>query len=122
MASVQITQSNYAQYFGEGVEGITLLDFWAEWCGPCKRFGPIFEKTSEKYDDVVFGKINTEEEQGLAMQFGITSIPTLVAFRDGVLVFQQPGAIDGASLERLIEQIKELDMDEVRKKIEEQSA
>src|SRR5690554_811684 len=87
---------------------IVIVDFWAEWCGPCVRFAPIFEKASEEHSDVVFGKVDTEDQQDLAMQFQITSIPTLAAYRDEVLVFRQAGAIDGASLNDLIKQIKEL--------------
>lgn len=101
---------------------IVIVDFWAEWCGPCVRFAPIFEKASEEHADVVFGKVDTEDQQDLAMQFQITSIPTLAAYRDEVLVFRQAGAIDGASLNDLIKQIKELDMDEVRAKIAELEA
>lgn len=101
---------------------IVIVDFWAEWCGPCVRFAPVFEKASEEHSDVVFGKVDTEDQQDLAMQFQITSIPTLAAYRDEVLVFRQAGAIDGASLNDLIKQIKELDMDEVRAKIAELEA
>lgn len=101
---------------------IVIVDFWAEWCGPCVRFAPIFEKASEEHADVVFGKVDTEDQQDLAMQFQITSIPTLAAYRDEVLVFRQAGAIDGAALNDLIKQIKELDMDEVRAKIAELEA
>jgi len=98
---------------------IVLVDFWAEWCGPCKMFGPIYQNVSEKHPDVVFGKVDTEDQQQLAGSFGIRSIPTLMAFREGVMVFAQPGALPEASVEDLIRQIRDLDMDDVRKQIEE---
>ena len=98
---------------------IVLVDFWAEWCGPCKMFGPIYETVSEKHPDVVFGKVDTEDQQQLAGSFGIRSIPTLMAFREGVMVFAQPGALPEASVEDLIRQVRELDMDDVRQQIEE---
>lgn len=98
-------------------DGIVLLDFWAEWCMPCRLFGPIFEKSSERKEEVLHGKVNTDEQQELAKAFRITSIPTLVAFRDGVMVFNQPGAIGGAQLDDLIGQIEALDMDALRAEI-----
>ena len=98
------------------------MDFWAEWCGPCKRFGPIFEEASEKYTDIVFGKVDTEAEQALAAAANITSIPTLMAFRDGILVFAQPGALPAPMLEQVIQGVKALDMDSVRADIEAQKA
>ena len=101
---------------------IVLVDFWAEWCGPCKMFGPIYENVSEKHTDVVFGKVDTEDQQQLAGSFGIRSIPTLMAFREGVLVFAQPGALPEAAVENLITQVRDLDMDEVRQKIAEHEA
>ncbi len=98
---------------------IVLVDFWAEWCGPCKQFGPIYEKVSEKHDDVVFGKVDTDAHQQLAGAFGIRSIPTLMAFREGVMVFSQAGALPEAAVEDLLSQIRDLDMDEVRAQIAE---
>jgi len=95
-----------------------LVDFWAEWCGPCRMFGPIFEAASEQHPDITFGKVDTEAEQQLAAAASITSIPTLMAFRDGILVFAQPGALPAAALQNLIDGVKALDMDEIRKEIE----
>ena len=98
-------------------EGIVLVDFWASWCGPCRMFAPVYEAASEQHTDIVFGKVDTEAEQQLAASARITSIPTLMAFRDGVLVFSQPGALPAAALEDLISQIRALDMGEVRRKV-----
>lgn len=102
--------------------GITLVDFWADWCGPCKMFAPIYEAASEKNPDITFGKVDTEAEQALSSAAGITSIPTLMAFRDGILVFSQPGALPAPALDRVIQAVKGLDMDEVNKKLAEQDA
>jgi thioredoxin 1 len=95
-------------------EGITLVDFWAEWCGPCHRFAPVFEKVSENHPDITFAKVDTEAEQALAAEFQIYSIPTIMAIRDGVVVYQQAGALPEHLLENLISKVRELDMEEVR--------
>lgn len=105
-----------------GKEGITLVDFWAEWCGPCKSFGPIFEKVSEDHPNLRFAKVDTEAEQELASMAGITSIPTLMVFRDGILLFNQAGALPAPALEELVGKVKELDMAEVRAEIEKQQS
>ena len=112
MSTVELTGDTFEKTVTGN--GIVLVDFWAEWCGPCKRFGPIFEEASEKHPDVVFGKIDTEAEQQLAAAAQITSIPTLMAFRDSILVFSQPGALPAPALEEIIGKIKDLDMDDVK--------
>ena len=120
MATLELTAGN----FGETVtaEGIKIVDFWAEWCGPCRQFAPIFEEASNKHPDIVFGKIDTEAERQLAAEAQITSIPTLMAFRDGVLLFNQAGALPGAALEQLIAALRAVDMDAVRSDIAKQDA
>ena len=106
--------------FAETIEGndLVILDFWAEWCGPCKAYGPVYERVSEEFPDVVFGKIDTEDQQGLAGMFGIRSIPTTIAFKEGIGVFMQPGALPEDALRDLVEKLKELNMDEVRAEME----
>ena len=112
MATKNITKTEFDEL--SGASGITLVDFWAEWCGPCHRFAPIFERVSEKHPDITFAKVDTDAEQALAMEFNIYSIPTLMAIRDGVVVYQQAGAVPEQLLENLITQVRELDMDQVR--------
>ena len=120
MATQTVTMDSFRETITDN--DIVLLDFWAEWCGPCRSFGPVFEKASEEHSDVVFGKIDTEDQRELAGGFGITSIPTLAAFREGILVFSQPGALPAPALEQVITAVKGLDMDDVRKQIAEQQA
>lgn len=111
MATVELTEKN----FGDVVKsGTVLVDFWAAWCGPCRMFAPVFEQASEQYPDIVFGKVDTEAETGLAGAFGIQSIPTLMVVRDGVVLYAQPGALPAAALTDLIEKAAAVDMDEVR--------
>jgi thioredoxin 1 len=120
MSTVALTEENFETTITK--DGITLVDWWASWCGPCRMFSPIFEAASEAHADITFGKIDTEDQQSLAGGARISSIPTLMAFRDGILVFSQAGALPAASLEQLITAVKDLNMDDVRASIAEQQA
>ncbi|MFO7593532.1 MAG: thioredoxin [Pseudomonadota bacterium] len=120
MATVELTKDNFDEVVGKN--DFVIVDFWAPWCGPCQSFGPIYEETSEKHGDIVFAKVNTEEEQELAGHFQIRSIPTLMILRDQIVVYAQPGALMGGQFDQLIEKARELDMDDVRKQVAEQQA
>ncbi len=116
MSTTNITSSQFEEtVLGDG---IVLVDFWAEWCGPCKSFAPVYETVSERYPDITFAKVDTEQEQRISGQLGIRSIPTIMAFRDGIQIFSQPGAMGERDLTELVTQIEKLDMDEIRKEIE----
>lgn len=120
MATVDITGENFQDTIEKN--DIVIVDFWAEWCGPCKSFSPVYEEVSNKHDDIVFAKINTEAEQELAAHFQIRSIPTLMIFREQIVLFAQPGAMTGSQLEEIIGKVHEIDMDQVRADIAKQEA
>jgi thioredoxin 1 len=115
MATTELTEANFNEVTAG--EGIVLIDFWADWCGPCKRFAPTYEKVSQNHPDIVFGKVDTEAQSAIAAEFGIQSIPTIMAVRDGVVVFRQAGALPEAMVESVIKAVQDLDMEEVRAKL-----
>ncbi len=114
MATVEVTEQNFKQIV---TQGTVLLDWWAEWCAPCRRFAPVYEEASTRNPDITFGKVDTEAQQALAASFGIQSIPTIMVIRDGVMLFSQPGALPATLLDELIAKVREIDMDEVRRHI-----
>lgn len=117
MATIELTAGNFTDHVEE--DDILLVDFWASWCGPCRQFAPIYEAASEKHPDIVFGSVNTEEQQELAGAFRVTSIPTLMVFREQVLIYAQPGALPEPALEQIISAVRDLDMEEVRQQLKE---
>jgi thioredoxin 1 len=120
MATVEVTAENFESTVTGG--DLVLIDFWAAWCGPCRMFGPVFERVSGKHIDAVFGKVDTAAQPELAAAFGISSIPTLMVIRDNVVLYAQPGALPEQALEQLIARVRELDMDEVRKNLAQPAA
>ncbi|SHE93671.1 thioredoxin [Ferrithrix thermotolerans DSM 19514] len=120
MATVALTAENFEDTINSN--DIVFVDFWAAWCGPCRMFAPVFEAASEKNSDIVFGKVDTEDQQELASAFGIMSIPTLMVFREKILIFSQPGALPAPTFDQLIQQVREVDMEEVHRKVAEAQA
>ena len=119
MSTLTMTSANHDEAVNDG---IVFIDFWAEWCGPCRRFAPIFEQASQQHSDITFAKVDTEDQRELAARYGVTSIPTLVIYRDGIPVFSQPGALPAAVIDDLVTQVRALDMAEVRASYEQQVA
>jgi thioredoxin 1 len=120
MPAIDLTEATFSETIAD--EGIVLVDWWASWCGPCRRFAPVFEAAAEEHPDITFGKVDTEAQADLAAQARIQSIPTLMVFRDGILVFSQPGALPAEALADLIGQAEALDMDEIRRELADQPA
>lgn len=120
MSTIELTHENFKLHAGQA--GITIVDFWAEWCGPCRMFGPVFEAASEKYPDIIFGKVDTEAQQQLAAEANISSIPTLMVFRDGILLYNSPGALPAEGLDEIVQAVRNLDMQEIRAQVEKEMA